>query len=688
LELINISHLYKTYKTSNKNNDVLKDVSLTLPDNGLIVILGKSGCGKSTLLNLIGGIDTPSKGCIKYRHYGKVISKSKIKQNQISFIFQHYHLLENETLFYNVILPGLIQGLDKDQIEDSAKELLEKVGFNKETWKKEVNVLSGGEKARIAIIRALIVNPNIVLADEPTGALDEQNSIKIFDILKRTSKKKLVILVTHNQKMAEMYADRIITLQDGRVISDVEKKKIDSRPFEVQKRKVKQNEWIDHFVFKNFRKRFKRNFVSIIGMTLALCFSYLLIGFATNSQKSIDEISLKHFDYGSGVLNKEIKSSSIESKISLVKTIRPSLEDVDDIESKFPSFTVMNNYDCYFNTATIYDQDEELSNIEMAYVYNFDDLSIDKKLILNGSKYYTEKWNNVFINNKADEILKERKCSKPIFKLFYENRIVSKDEEIIDLLDVEIKLNVIGVVDEFDFLATPKIYFNYCAIEEFLANEALANASLYKDEEISWKSLVDNAEENSELSSYSYRIFLTKIENKGDVYALSRYLTGDIAFENSALDIAEALNSLTYAATMGLEIFLGICLSGSVMILGIFSFSAYNDDKKISSILTCLGAENFEIVFIFVAESLICSLFAFALSTILSIFVTNPLNILLEKYIGIPDLISIPFKRFLDKQFLLPILFFIGISFVGVLFTVVPILLSKSFSIKKELAEL
>lgn len=690
MELIEISHLYKTFKTGKHNNEVLKDVSLLLPDNGLVIILGKSGCGKSTLLNLIGGLDKPSKGKIIYK---KAYSPPRnrligIKRQSISFIFQHYNLLENEILFYNVILPGLIQGMDRKELEEQAIDLLNRMGFQNDVFEKKVELLSGGEKARIALLRVLITNPSVVLADEPTGALDEENSLKTFDMLKKASKRRLVVVVTHNEKLAEKYADRIIKLYDGHIVSDTSINRIEPLPFEVKSIKRKENEWIDHFVFNNFKKRFKRNMVSILGMTISMCFSYFLIGFTTNSKIAINDVAKKHFDYGSGTISKEIKNSSSDSKISLIKTVRPTFEELNDIETKFPSFTIMNNYDCYLNSGGIYVEKENISGLFTGYVFDFSSFSVDKNLIIETRNNYTKKWTNIYINQKANELLKELKISNLEYKMFYESSMQFKGETVIDILDIHEKLNIIGVVDEFDFLSVPKIYFDYSAIDLMFSESILENASYYSESNLTWKSLVDNAEINSELSSYSYRIFLNDINNSEEIKKLTAYLCNDIAYENNSLEVAEALDSLTYAATIGLNVFLIICLAGSAMILGVFSFSSYNDDKKKSSILTCLGAKNYEVILIFVSETFICSLFAFALSTVLSILLVSPVNSIVMFFTSIPNLLNIPMGRFLGKKFLLPILFFIGVTFLGTLFTVTPILISKRLSVTKELAEL
>ena len=214
--LKNISKIYE-YKGFSKV--ALDNISLTLPDNGLIFILGKSGSGKSTLLNIIGGIDRATTGSI-------IISQNKLedlndkdlanyRNSYCGFVFQEYNLIENLNVYDNVKLALDLKGI-KDNLVTT---YLNKVGlYNFE--KKKISECSGGEKQRIAIARALIKEPKLILCDEPTAALDSKNSYKLLDILKDLAKDRLIIIVSHNNELANKYADHIIKLKDGKIIDN------------------------------------------------------------------------------------------------------------------------------------------------------------------------------------------------------------------------------------------------------------------------------------------------------------------------------------------------------------------------------------------------------------------------------------------------------------------------------------
>lgn len=219
LELKNITKMYKSNK--GLKTEALKNVSIKFENKGLVFILGKSGSGKSTLLNVIGGLDKYDSGDLFVN--GKSTNKFNAKEfdayrnTYIGFIFQDFNLLENYSIYKNVSLSLELQNkkIDKSKIDEILKIVgLENLGNRKP------NELSGGQKQRIAIARALIKNPNVILADEPTGNLDSATGRQIFDLLKELSKEKLVIVVSHDEESAQRYADRIIELKDGVVIND------------------------------------------------------------------------------------------------------------------------------------------------------------------------------------------------------------------------------------------------------------------------------------------------------------------------------------------------------------------------------------------------------------------------------------------------------------------------------------
>lgn len=227
--MIRIDKLNKYYNKGKRNQiHVINNTSLELPDKGLVALLGPSGCGKTTLLNAIGGLDKVNKGNI-YINDKKVTSKwaykkDKIRNLEIGYIFQDYKLVDNMTVYDNVAMPLKMIGIkDKKEIKKRVEYILERVGIYRYRYR-PCGMLSGGERQRVGIARALVKNPNIILADEPTGNLDSKNTIEVMNIIKSISKDKLVILVTHEVELAKFYATRIIEVLDGEVVKDYNNK--------------------------------------------------------------------------------------------------------------------------------------------------------------------------------------------------------------------------------------------------------------------------------------------------------------------------------------------------------------------------------------------------------------------------------------------------------------------------------
>lgn len=224
--MLEIKHLSKTYKTKHNEVYALKDINLSIQDKGMVFILGKSGSGKSTLLNVLGGLDSFDEGeisiCGKSSKDFKQSDFDSYRNTFIGFIFQEYNVMNNFTVKENIALALQLQGKKADDTQ--IQEILEEVDLSG-LGNRKPNELSGGQLQRVAIARALIKHPEIIMADEPTGALDSHTGKQVLDILKKLSKDKLVLIVSHDKEFAKNYADRIIELADGQVISDTSKER-------------------------------------------------------------------------------------------------------------------------------------------------------------------------------------------------------------------------------------------------------------------------------------------------------------------------------------------------------------------------------------------------------------------------------------------------------------------------------
>ncbi len=229
--MLEIKNITKDYVTSSETVHALRDVSISFRESELVAVLGHSGCGKTTLLNIIGGLDQYTSGDLIINGKSTKQFKSRdwdtYRNHSVGFIFQSYNLIPHQTVLSNVELALTLSGVSKRERRERAALALQKVGLG-DQMNKRPNQMSGGQMQRVAIARALVNDPDILLADEPTGALDSETSVQIMDLIKEIAKDRLVIMVTHNPELAEQYATRIVRLVDGQIKSD-------SDPFDASK---------------------------------------------------------------------------------------------------------------------------------------------------------------------------------------------------------------------------------------------------------------------------------------------------------------------------------------------------------------------------------------------------------------------------------------------------------------------
>ena len=238
--MLQIKQIKKTYKTGDLIQHALKGVDLNLRDSEFVAILGPSGSGKTTLLNIIGGLDRYDSGDLIINGISTKKYKDKdwdsYRNHTVGFVFQSYNLIPHQTVLSNVELALTISGISKAERKERALKALEEVGLREQAHKKP-NQMSGGQMQRVAIARALVNDPDILLANEPTGALDSQTSVQVMDLLQQVAKKRLVVMVTHNPELAEEYATRIVKVKDGNIVDDTNPFVVDTSTLEKEEHK-------------------------------------------------------------------------------------------------------------------------------------------------------------------------------------------------------------------------------------------------------------------------------------------------------------------------------------------------------------------------------------------------------------------------------------------------------------------
>lgn len=689
---LRLANITKKYKLENgKERVVLDNISLSFPSNGFVSVIGKSGSGKSTLLNMISLLDEPTNGCVYFN--GKNINKFNLKEKEnyrnknIGIIFQHYHLLENESVIFNIMLPLLIKGINANKAAITAKNPLKHIDFNEKLYHARCKDLSGGEKERVAILRSLVNNPQIILADEPTGALDSKNSIVVMELLKQISKDRLVIVVSHNEQLVDKYSDRKITIKDGKIDSDIECKKVTKSIEKIHEEKHnKKSYWIRSLSKSNFIRRIKRNIIGMASLFVGLVSSLLIVGFSNGSPSSIKKSTYQQIDYGVATISKETSQQIPGSKMSLVQMTRPSEAELINSQVALEHFYLEPNITTLISKyPTIKSGDSRLEELSYNPIYSFIDNSLNKDLLIKGKIPKEETLFEVLINKKGYEYIKKEFQSEPIGLTLsvhseYEYHNYDDSNQVItDYFIFDKEITIVGMVDDLSFLSTPKLYYSYQVLKEYLQETLLVNMSAKKGKDITWYDMIVNCDNSEDLSSYSYLLFLKDYKNVPYLKEYIDLVQAPLKIESPSLTISDALFSLINAATLGMELFLIIALVGTTLILGIISFSSYTEDKKTSAILTCLGSSKKEIFSIYFYENLFICLISLISSLIFAPLLALLANFIIKSITGFINMISIP---------LLAILIIIPATIIICsLSTYLPLFFSKKISPKEELSE-
>lgn len=298
--MLQIQNICKKYVTGDLVQTALDNVSLNLRDNEFVAILGPSGSGKTTMLNIIGGLDRYDSGDLIINGISTKRYKDRdwdsYRNHTIGFVFQSYNLIPHQSVLSNVELALTISGISRSERRRRAKEALEKVGLGNQLHKRP-NQMSGGQMQRVAIARALVNNPDILLADEPTGALDSETSVQVMELLKEVAKDRLVVMVTHNPELANEYATRIVRVKDGHIVDDTDPYEIEQKLEEPQHKNMGKASMSIltalSLSFNNLRTKKGRTFltafagsIGIIGIALILSFSNGVNTYITDIQKS------------------------------------------------------------------------------------------------------------------------------------------------------------------------------------------------------------------------------------------------------------------------------------------------------------------------------------------------------------------------------------------------------------------
>ncbi|MFA5283144.1 MAG: ABC transporter ATP-binding protein/permease [Bacilli bacterium] len=703
MSLINLINVSKSFKRDGKDNFLaLKNINLSFDRQGLVFIKGKSGSGKSTLLNIIAHIEKPTQGMVEFDAKNLFSFNKKqlceYRSKQIAVVFQHYNLIERCSSLFNVMLPLLIYGVQMKEAQEKVMKLFKRFGMEAFS-NKTVDSLSGGEKQRLGIIRALSNSPMVLLCDEPTGALDKHNSEIVMDALREISKTRLVIIVSHNSELMKNYADRMITLKDGAVVED-SSPLLSSRQAIVGAitKKKKNSRWKYFFVRKNLKTDLKQNllcsFVCMIGFSSLL----LSAGFYHGSAEAIKEYQKKSLEYSFSIIQKKEYQSIEGSPLNLVKTTRPNIDEVYFLNDYSSTISVELSFNYLLSEYSDVSYDQQIiTNSRLVPVFDISLENYQKKLIVVGSPPYDNDLRTIIVNKEFAELnfaSAENAVGKRISisnDVDINYPVIDSERQYIkDCFSLKIEAEIVAVVDEFSFLNHPKIYYSYVALRDLMINYPLDEIGAYLQKRFTCYDLVEQSPSNSAFSGYCYNLFVHDEKESENIFFLANKLVKNesaITIQSTPNETKQAYDSLVMSFSLSMMIFVLISFVGIILIIGIISYSSFIKKKKESAILSCLGATDSDVSDIFVLENVIISLISALVSMVISFPLSNLFNHLLSSSFGINNIISIPLSSFLNIPLLIPSCVCILGIVVSYFCSVIPLKSYKAFSLSSELRD-
>ncbi len=602
--MLKLENITKIYEGKNFKQIALNDVTLAFRNNEFVSILGPSGSGKTTLLNIIGGLDKYTYGSLiidgvstrkyKERDWNNYLSK------KVGFIFQSYNLINHQTVLSNVLLSLNIAGKPKKESIKLAKKVLKDVGLENYI-KKKPKELSGGQMQRVAIARALVTNPDIILCDEPTGALDSQTSIQIMELLKEISKEKLVIMVTHNVTLANKYSDRVIALNDGVITYDTSPYEVENYSLKKIKNKRKtMNKFTSlSLSFNNLLTKKSRTLLTSFAGSIGIIGIALVLSLSKGTQKYINKIEKNTFSkYPISIMESYIDYQNMFDKEN-ESCKNGSICSINDLTNNVVNDNKINSISKFSNI--LKQNYENINNYTLDINYNYNiDLNIykDNKLIENSSLYFKE-----FFNNNSP-LLKE-------YTLIY-GKLPEKYNEIVIVTDENGKLPLslmksLFLNEDIDSSKTINISYEKIIDSKFkLAPETF----YYIYENDTWQYIKNNQDKINDILDKSINLKITGILklNKDAVISesgfigyskkLINYLNDEVNSSNIKKSILENkdINPLTnnlYDENMTYEMLLdSISINDKNPIKIDIYPKDYKSKEKIESIIKKYNEEN------------------------------------------------------------------------------------------------
>lgn len=675
LKLININHIYKDGKHS---LHILKNISINFKSQELVFILGPSGSGKSTLLHILSGLIKPTSGNVyfgnKYLNHLSYDELARYRNHHFGFIFQNYHLIEYMTVLDNLKLCQNKPNLTK------ITSLLNDLNIDSKINTK-VSLLSGGEKERVAIARALLNNPEVIFCDEPTGALDQVTANNVMEILKKISKNKLVIVVSHDTSLAQKYADRIIHIQDGQIITPPVIN--DSPEIKLNKSKINKLTILKlalKNLFQNKRRTFLTSFAISIGITSISIIYFLSSGFnqeiTTLEENLVTSCPITIHETTYNLPPPKISPSnnaiSIKYQKDYYHTNKITSEYLTYLKNNPNYHSQLFHYDIHIPIIT--DTYHQLLSSSTKVFPSNNYLKNNYQLI--AGKYPENKYEIVLQIDSSHLITEELATSFQLPSIIsYSNilnrsiKILTNDEYFLNTnnsfhpnpnlesayQNSNLSLTIVGIVKEKEILDDSSYLLYHQDITGYLlsknqtsqiVNHQLKNNHLLLNNKLTKSELLSYL--GYETLPYQIDIYFSNLKSK-EIYLkyLDNYSQNKVIYEDHMKDTISIVKDFINIISLILIIFSVIAIFVSSIMTGILTNTRIMERIKEIGILRSLGATSKNIKLLFNLENFFLAFFSSVISLIISISLLTPLNSIINKYLNISNMYQINYRVFL-----------------------------------------
>lgn len=668
--MIEVKNLTKYFIINNRKTILFNDVNFYLPDKGIYFIEGKSGSGKSTLLYLLSGIERGNSGSIKInsKRIDKMneIEKEEFFKNEIGFLFQSFNLINELSVKDNLSLTNTIK---ETKFDPSINHLLSKFGLIDKLDQK-VFTLSGGEKQRLSLIRCLLNKPKIIFADEPTGALDNENSLILMEELKNISKNSLVIIVSHDKELTEKYADGIIHIFNKEV-NLINVYRDNENEYVLNEKKIvkRKTKFLNEILKRNLKKNFLRNFFIFIALIFSLTTSLLSFSFYLSIKDYSSSLIYMFPNSNIYEIYKTYNKSISKSSLSIEKKERLDEDNIFNflINLNINEYELMNNYSYFFNDNIVRINEKEFKNLSFLPLIN-------------------EYNNEVFVNKAfVDTYLNGKLEGETTLNIKSKNKYTKfssiTNDEIEETFVIDLNFKIINVKDEFSYLSTPKIYYSYSYFTKYLSYSIAHNISLLEDKNVSYLDLFNDSINTDSLNGYSSYLYLKNDEDIKKIYSYinKKDYIDSVKISSSSYLIVSSFLEIINSLFIVLLFFISLLSITSFFIIFSLIFYSYISSKKERAILLVLGSNKDSYALTNLSEILLNFLISFIFSHLFYLTLKNKLSIYLINFISY----NITINLSLLMEFLIFVIFLFFIIFSSLL----PLKYEKGLNLNRELRE-